>query len=614
MMTGNQAIARGFYEIGGHVAASYPGSPTVEMLEAIKKTYPEIYAEFSINEKVALEVGIGSSISGARTIVSMKHVGVNVAADPLMTFTQTKTKGGFLLMSGDDPGMASSQNEQDNRQFAKFANMPVFDPSNSQEAKDYTKMGILASEHYETPVMLRITSRLCHGRGQVSLEDKIQKNIEGFMRHPSEYGMIPPNTFDKQFHMKERIQKLATDLDSEDLNEVPMVSMVSMVSNINQYIPLAGAETLIITSGLPYQNLMELSPIASVYKLGIVYPLPIQTLKKHASRYKNVIVIEEMTPFIEDQLKLSGISCEGKSLFSFTGELDVEDIENGLAKAGIKMNNSFSSNERGEANPSLEVMGRLPMFCAGCPHRPVFDILKKSKKTVVGDIGCYSMGILYPLEVLDSIISMGASLGMMKGMKKVERLMGKNEPLVAVIGDGTFYHSGMTGLLNLKHQLDPTDNMTLIILNNGTTAMTGGQPNASSAAYGDGSDMQMDMEKLIEVMGFERVRVVDQFDYKQAKKIIDEEIKHEGLSIIITTRPCALNFKIKEPHFYVDPSVCIACKSCVKTNCPPIHMKAYEGFDKQKSSIDASMCVGCSVCSQVCPVGAIKRSGGSNHE
>lgn len=595
MMTGNQAIARGFYEAGGHVAASYPGSPTVEMLEAIKKEYPEIYAEFSVNEKVALEVGIGSSITGARTLVSMKHVGINVAADPLMTFTETKTKGGFVLMSGDDPGMASSQNEQDNRIFAKFANIPVFDPSDSQEAKTYTKMALEFSERYETPVMIRITSRICHSRSLVEIEERVAVPIKGFEKSPSDYGMIPPNTFDKQFHMKDRIEKIALDLEGDGVD----------AARLNRYEPKSGADVLIITSGLPYHNLKELDPHVSIFKLGIVYPLPIEKLKRVTKKYKRVIVIEEMMPFIEEQLKLHDIQCEGKRYFSFTGELDVDDILNGLKSAGISMDNA---SETDIYVPEEEVMGRLPMFCAGCPHRPVFDVLKKVKKTVIGDIGCYSMGILYPLEVLDSIISMGASLGMIKGMKKAQRMSGNNEPLVAVIGDGTFYHSGMTGLLNLMHQQDPTDNMTIIILNNGTTAMTGGQPNASSSAYNDGSDMNVDLPRLINAMGFERVQVIDQFQYKETKRIIEEELKYEGLSIIITTRPCALKFKIKEPHFYVDPNVCIACRSCVKTNCPPIHMKAYEGFDKMKSSIDPNMCVGCSVCSQVCPVGAIKRS------
>ncbi len=587
LMTGNQAIARGFYEAGGHLAASYPGSPTVEMLEAIKHNYPEIYAEFSINEKVAMEVGIGSSFAGARTLVSMKHVGVNIAADPLMTFTQTRTKGGFLLMSGDDPGMASSQNEQDNRLFAKFANMPILDPSNSQEAKDYVGIGLNLSEAYETPVMLRITSRLCHSRTLVELGERRAYEIAGFERDVQNFGMIPPNTFDKQFHMRDRLEKLQNDIEKV---------------GINRYEPSSDSKYLIITSGLVYENLKDLNPNASILKLGMVWPLPMDQIKSLAQTHEKIIVIEEMMPFIENELKIEGISCEGKSLFSFTGELDVKDIREGLVKAGVLKPLETTQVDTGQ------VMGRLPMFCAGCPHRPVFDILKKTKRTVIGDIGCYSMGILYPLEVLDSVISMGASLGIMKGMWKTHKMAGKKEPLIAVIGDGTFYHSGMTGMMNMLHQLEPDDNMTVIILNNGTTAMTGGQPNASSSPYGDGSDMNVDMPKLIEAMGIERIKVVDQFKYKEAKKIIEDELKHEGLSVVITTRPCALKFKIKEPHYYVDPEICIACRSCVKTNCPPIHMKPYEGFDKMKSSIDPSMCVGCSVCSQVCPVGAIKRS------
>lgn len=586
LMTGNEAIARGFYEAGGCLAASYPGSPTVEMLEAIKKNYPEIYTEFSINEKVALEVGIGSSFVGARTLVSMKHVGVNIAADPLFTFTQTKTRGGFVLMTGDDPGMASSQNEQDNRLLGKFANMPILDPSDSDEARRFVKIGLDVSEAYETPVMLRITSRLCHSKSAVTLEEKETVDIKGFERDIANFGMIPPNTFDKQFHMKNRIKKLEGELEA---------------LGINRYEPFEGAETVIITSGLVYQNVKEVNPPCSLYKLGMVYPLPLEFIKTLSEKYKNVLVIEEMMPFIEEQLKVAGIPCTGKEYFSFTGEIDVLDVEAGLAKAGLVEVKHIANDDQ------APLMGRLPMFCSGCPHRPVFDVLKKSKKIVVGDIGCYSMGVLYPLEVLDSVISMGASLGIMKGMQKMLKVAGKKEPLVAVIGDGTFYHSGMTGMINLLHQLEPDDNMTVLILNNGTTAMTGGQPNASSAEYGDGSDLGVDMPSLLETFGFKRVKVVDQFKYKEAKKIIEDEIKYEGLSIVITTRPCALKFKIKEPNFYVDPKICIACRTCVKTNCPPIHMKTYVGQEKQKSSIDPVLCVGCSVCSQVCPVNAIKR-------
>lgn len=601
LLTGNQAIARGFYEAGGHLAASYPGSPTVEMLEEIRHHYPEIYSEFSVNEKVALEVAIGGSMTGARSIVSMKHVGVNVAMDPLMTFTQTHTKGGFVLMSGDDPGMASSQNEQDNRLLARFANMPVFDPSDSQDAKDFTALALEVSERFETPAMLRITSRLCHGKTQVTLGERREVPIKGFERDIANFGMIPPNTFDKQFHMKDRIAAL-----QQALGEL----------NINHFQPKSGADTLVITSGLPYQNLLEIKGNYSIYKLGIVFPLPIEDLRQLSQQYRQVLVLEEMMPFIEDQLKLSGIACEGKRYFSFTGELDVADIRAGLLAAGVVLAEAapaaqgFVPSEE-DAIPVLQpgdVMGRLPMYCAGCPHRPVFDILKKARKTVVGDIGCYSMGILYPVEVVDSVISMGASLGMLKGMAKANRMAGKKEPLLAVLGDGTFFHSGMTGMVNLLHQMDPEDNLTVIILNNGTTAMTGGQPNASSQEYNDGSDMSVKIPALLEAMGFDRVQVVDQFQYKVVKQAIDEAIKRPGLDIIMTTRPCALKFKIKEPHFYVDPDICIGCRSCVKTNCPPIHMKKYEGHDKLKSYIDPTMCVGCSVCSQVCPVGAIKRS------
>lgn len=593
LMTGNQAIARGFYEAGGHVATSYPGSPTVEIIDTIRRHNDVGYAEFSINEKVALEVGIGSSMAGARTLVAMKHVGVNVAADPLMTFTQTKTKGGFVLVSGDDPGMASSQNEQDNRLFAKFANMPVLDPSTSQEAKEMTKLGFEISEKYETPVMLRITSRLCHSRSHVFIEERIEHNIKGFERDISNFGMIPPYTFDKQYHMKDRILALQKDLEQDAIS-------------LNHYEALEGSKVLVITSGLVYEHYKELELPYSVYKLGMVYPLPIEHIRQLSKTYESLIVIEEMMPFIEDQLKLAGIDCTGKAYFSFTGELDIQDVRAGFEKAGLLKTTGIRHKEENQDKISEEVIGRLPMFCAGCPHRPVFDILKKSKRNVIGDIGCYSMGILYPLEVLDTVISMGASIGMMKGISKAHQLANKNEPLVAVIGDGTFYHSGMTGLVNLLHQLDPEENMTLIILNNATTAMTGGQPTASSGVYNQSDDMHVDMPKLIEAMGFERVKVVDQFAYKEAKQIIDGEIAYKGLSIVITTRPCALKYKIKEPIYYVDPSICIGCRSCVKTNCPPIHMKAYEGIEKLKSSIDPSMCVGCSVCSQVCPVNAIK--------
>lgn len=585
-MTGNQAIARGFYEAGGEVAASYPGSPTVELLENITQ-YPEIYSEFSINEKVAVEVAIGASMNGSRALASMKHVGVNIAMDPLMTFVQTKINGGFLLVTGDDPGMASSQNEQDNRILGKFANMAIFDPSDSQEAKDFTRLAFDISETHNIACMLRITSRLCHSRSLVSLCEREVHKPAGFSGIVSEHAMIPPYTFAAQHKMKDSLASLEENLDKY---------------NVNIFEENKDSDTLIITSGIAYQNLKELDLKVNILKLGIVNPLPIQKIKSLSEKYK-IIVIEEMSDFIEKELKVNQINCIGKELFSFTGEIFSEDIAQKLASIGISNNKIQTASKASEPEGCVP---RGPLFCSGCPHRPVFDILKKNKSLVLGDIGCYSMAIYEPFEVAKTIISMGACVGMIKGMRKSMNISEKDTPLVAVIGDGTFFHSGMTGFANLKYQLDETDNITLIILDNSTTAMTGGQDNVGFVKNSQ-NENNIHLENVLKSFGYDPI-IVDQFEYKKAKQIIDAEIKKPKLSIIITTRPCALKFKIKEPYYYVDPKVCINCRSCLKTNCPPIRMKAYPEIENLKSYIDPQMCVGCSICSQVCPVGAIKCS------
>lgn len=586
VMTGNEAAARGFYEAGGLLASSYPGSPTVELLEAVKE-YKEIYAEFSVNEKVALEVAIGSSFYGARSMVSMKHVGVNVAMDPLMTFTQTPTQGGFVLVTGDDPGMASSQNEQDNRIIGKFANMGILYPGSSQEVKDSVKWGLTLSEQFEMPFMVDVTSRVCHGRGIVTLGDREEHKPKGFTPDNNKFTMLPPITHARQYAMKERLEALA-----EYAYDAPM----------NLYHEVEGSKVLLVATGLVYENLRELQVPYSIYRPGLVYPLSARRLKELREKYDRIIVIEEMMPFIENELKLMGIYCEGKEWFSFTGEQNSEEIEEGLLKAGLLTKKRFLSFDK---DP---VVVRPPMFCSGCPHRPVFDILKKMKVTVMGDIGCYSMSVLPAFEASHSMISMGATVGITKGMNKIMRMEGSEKPLVSVIGDGTFFHSGMTGFANLLHQLDEKDNMTFIVLENGTTAMTGGQQNGSSGKYDVNDDMHMDIKAILNTMGIDNVQYVDQFDYKLFRDTLKEEVKKKGISVIIATRPCALKFKIKEPHYYVDPNICIGCRSCVKTNCPPIRMKEYKGIEGLKSFIDPEMCVGCSVCSQVCPVGAIKPS------
>ena len=583
VLSGNEAIARGFYEAGGQVAASYPGSPTVEIVDNIKG-YPEIYAEFSTNEKVALEVAIGASMGGLRSIATMKHVGVNIAMDPLMTFVQTKMNGAFLLVTGDDPGMASSQNEQDNRILGKFGNMPILDPSDSQEAKDYTKLALALSEQFQAPMMMRITSRLCHSRSIVALAERQEAAALEFEHDIPRYCMLPPHTFQAQYDMKDRIEAVREWAETAEIN------------NFNG----KSGDTLLITSGIVYHNLMEITNHLPVLKLGMVYPLPIQKIKQLSKDFQQIIVIEEMMPFIENELKLHGIDCKGKEYFSFTGELNTEDIEEGLRKANLISSRGIVRSQ------AAETVQRGPTFCAGCPHRPVFDILKKSKARVIGDIGCYSMGLMYPFDVLKTNISMGASLGMIKGMRIAMDKKGDTGPLVGVIGDGTFFHSGLSGFANLRYQLSEQANITMLILDNETTAMTGGQPTASSGKL-DRIGQDISIDNLIKEMGFTDVQRIDQFQYKEAKQIIDEAIKREGISIVITTRPCALKYKIKETPFRVDPNVCISCKTCIRTGCPPLRMKQYEGIDKEKSSIDVTQCVGCSICAQVCPVNAISR-------
>lgn len=590
VLTGNQAISRGFWEAGGMVASSYPGSPTVEILESLKN-YPEIYCEWGTNEKVAFEVAMGGSFAGARSMVSMKHVGINIAADPFMTFTQIKTKGGFILVVGDDPGLTSSQNEQDSRFWAKYANIPVFEPSNPQEAKDFVKIGLNISETFNTPVLLKMTSRLCHCRGIVELSDREEKEIEGFVAEQSRYCMLPPHANKQQYFMKERIKKLKAFNNELDLNTLDEVE---------------GSDTLIISSGMPYECLKELNAKASILKLAMVWPLPIEKIKNLSNKYRQIVVIEELMPYIEEALKINGIEVKGKEYFSFTGELNIDEIRKGLEKLDI-----ISKADVNETDvESEEIPPRTPMLCSGCPHRPIFHILKMANATVMGDIGCYSLGILEPFEVHKTNISMGASLGNALGVAVAQNRSGKKKPIVATIGDGTFFHSGMTGMLQLAKT---KENITVIVMDNRTTAMTGGQETLTTGEYfKDRDSYSISIPEVLKAFGIKDVTIVDQFKYKETKEAIHAALKREGLSVIVTTRPCALNFKIKQPHFYVDENICISCRSCIRTNCPPISMKQYPGKDKKNSYINPDMCVGCSVCSQVCPVGAIKRSSEAN--
>ncbi len=582
LLTGNQAIARGFYEAGGVVASSYPGSSTVEIMESLQE-YKDIHAHWAMNEKVALEIAIGGSFAGARSLVSMKHVGVNIALDPLMTFTQIRTHGGFVLVVGDDPGLSSSQNEQDSRFFAKFANCALLEPSAPQEAKDYVGLGLAISEEYGMPVIVRLTSTLCHSRGAVLLGERTQPPIAGFTPDQARYCMLPPYANAQQHFMQERIAKLAA--------AAPSLAP-------DTYEDAGRRDVLFVTSGLPYQFLRELDLGYSVYKLGLCYPLPLARLKEISAQYARVVVIEELMPFIEEQLRAAGIDAVGKQFFPFTGALTTDDIRVGLARAGIVHQDAL------ELTPPPPTPPRTPMLCARCPHRPVFHILQKAKALVIGDIGCYSLGILEPFAVLKTNLSMGASLGIVQGMATAHRAAGKTQPLVAVIGDGTFFHSGLSGFANITAT---TLNITFVVLDNRTTAMTGGQPTPTTGDLGQAAH-SISIIEVLKSFGIQDISEADQFSYTGTKNVILGAMKRDGLSVVVVTRPCALNFGIRQPHFYVDREVCISCRACIGVNCPPISMKVYEGQSKKNSYIEPNMCVGCSVCSQVCPVKAIKRS------
>ena len=585
VMSGNQAVARGFWEAGGVVAASYPGSPTVEILESVKQ-YEEIFSHWAMSEKVALEIAIGASMAGARSMASMKHVGLNIASDPFMTFTQTRTNGGFLLVVGDDPGLSSSQNEQDTRLYARFANAALLEPSTPQEAIDFVKLGMQLSETYGTPVILRLTSNLCHSRGVVTPRERIEHEIPGFIKDQARYTMLPPHANTQQHFMHERMELMQGYAETAEL--------------LNVFLPGKGDETLLITSSLPYCYLMELEPHASVLKLGMTFPLPIEKIRGLSKEHQKVLVIEELMPLIENELKAAGISVKGKEFFPFTGELTSDVIRAGLTEAQVPMAVAPEVFER-SSGPT-----RTPMLCSGCPHRPIFDVLREAEATVIGDIGCYSLGIIEPFEVLNTVISMGASLGMIQGVAKAHRYADKVRPLVATIGDGTFFHSGLSGFADLA-QTD--ENITIIVLDNRTTAMTGGQTTPTTRDYlKDESLYGMSIAEILGSLGIKDVQEIDQFHLSKTKRVIGEAMERDGLSVIIAKRPCALKFKVVNPHFFVDPEICIGCRRCIQVNCPPISMHDYPAFDEKKSYINPNMCVGCSVCSQVCPVKAIKSS------
>ncbi|MFA5449607.1 MAG: indolepyruvate ferredoxin oxidoreductase subunit alpha [Clostridia bacterium] len=564
LMLSNEAVARGAYESGVKVVSSYPGTPSTEITEFIAK-YPEIYSEWAPNEKVAAEVAIGASIAGARSMACMKHVGVNVAADPLFTAAYTGVNAGFVLVVADDPAMHSSQNEQDSRYYALSAHIPMLEPSDANEAKEYVKAAYELSEEYDTPVFLRLTTRIAHSQSMVTLGERTEVGLKPYTKDPQKYVMMPAMARGRHIAVEDRENRLSEAANTSPLNKI-------------EY---RNKKLGIVCAGAIYQYVKEATD-ASIFKLGLVYPLPIEKIREFASEVDELLVVEELEPFIEDKLKASGIPCRGKDIFGRQGELSAAVIREKLY---------------GETSPKsvFSPPGRPPVMCAGCPHRGIFYILKKLRITVSGDIGCYTLGALKPLEAVDLCICMGASVGMAHGFDKAGAPQADN--MVAVIGDSTFIHSGITGVINAVYNKGRS---TTIILDNSTTGMTGHQENPSTGKTLKGeSATVLDLEALVKALGVPSVRVVDAYDLKEAEAVIKEEVAKDTVSVIIARRPCVLLFK-KHPAPYFINEKCTKCRACLRIGCPAI--ENIGGTIK----INAELCVGCGVCPKLCRFDAIE--------
>jgi indolepyruvate ferredoxin oxidoreductase alpha subunit len=585
LLSGNEAVARGCHESGLHVATGYPGTPSTEILENLVQ-YPEIYCEWSPNEKVAFEVAMGASFEGARALTAMKHVGLNVAADPFMSVSLIGAPGGLIVVSADDPGMHSSQNEQDNRTYAKFAGTPCIEPSDSQESKDFVGISLDISVEYDVPVLFRMTTRVCHAKGIVILGEPGKAPVKGFRRDPQKFVVLPNHARVRHVWANERLKKLRLLSESTVLNRMEK-----------------GNEIGVITSGISYQYVKEVLPEASIFKLGMSYPLPIGKIRSFSGTVKKLFVVEELESFMEEQIKANSIACEGKRYWTNLGEFSPETVEKGFIDAGVIRKKVMI--------PVREsVMPRPPVFCPGCPHRGLYYVLKKFKAVVATDIGCYTLSVYPPLEVGDTCVEMGASIGVAVGIAKAR---GSGKGIVATIGDSTFLHSGMTGLLNAVHA---GAGITVILLDNRITAMTGGQfePGTGKTLAGKPAK-PVELARICAALGVERIKVADTYNLKQTQDVIAGEIDLDEVSVIITNRPCALyppeiRKRIRRPPFTVDLARCIGCHTCFKVSCPAIgesDQKTEKGLTK--SRIDPSLCTGCSVCSQVCPVGAIVSTG-----
>ena len=572
LMLGNEAVARGLYEGGCSFVSSYPGTPSTEITECAAK-YSEIYAEWAPNEKVAVEAAFGASLAGKRSFCGMKHVGLNVAADPLFTISYTGVNAGMIIGVADDAGMHSSQNEQDSRNYAKAAKLPMLEPSDSAEGIAFAKLAYEISEQFDTPVLLKMCTRVAHSQSIVKLSDRMESAQKPYEKNPPKYIMMPG--FAKKRHpiVEARLRALAEYAETADFN---------------RWEKGTDRKLGIITSSTSYQYVREVcKDDVSVLKLGMIWPLPDQKLKDFAASVDRVVVVEELDGFIESYCKTLGINVEGKNLFSNIGELSQNLIAEAL---GMESPKGSALNENIPARP--------PVMCAGCPHRGIYYTLKKLKLNVIGDIGCYTLGAVAPLNAIDSVICMGASVSGIHGFNKANN-GATDKNTVAVIGDSTFMHSGMTGLANIAYN---DSNSTVIILDNSITGMTGHQQNPTTGFNLKGDPAaKVDLEALCHALGIRRVRVVDPYNLAQCEEAIKEELAADEASVIISRRPCALLKYVKHnAPLKVDSEKCKSCKMCMKIGCPAISI--VDG----KAVIDNTLCTGCGVCRQLCKFGALQ--------
>lgn len=570
IMLGNEAIARGAWEAGVKVSSAYPGTPSTEISESLVK-YEEVYAEWAPNEKVATEVAIGACISGVRSMCCMKHVGVNVASDPLYTMSYGGVNAGMVLVAADDPGLYSSQNEQDTRAVARAAHVPVLQPSDSQEAKDFMKYAFELSEKYDTPVILRTTTRLSHSQGLVTLEDRVVPEDKPYQRDPSKFVMMPGNAKGRHVYVEQRELAMAADGASMPVNRIEM----------------GDTKIGVITAGIEYQYVKEVLPNASVLKLGMVNPLPKQMILDFAAKVDELYVIEELDPIIEEQVRSWGIACKGKELLTVQGEYSA----NMLRKAIL--------NQEVDIETPAQVPARPPILCPGCPHRSVYYVLKKLGIHGAGDIGCYTLGAVAPLNVVDTTICMGASISSLHGMEKAK---GKDyiKNWVAVIGDSTFMHTGVNSLMNMVYNKSAG---TVMILDNSTTGMTGHQDHAATGKTLKGEPTYaINIYNLCKAMGIEHVVEVNAFDTKELERIVKEETQRDAVSVIITKSPCVLLKGNVFPNKCVPVTEkCKKCGLCLKPGCPAL-TKNEDGT----ISIDETMCNACGLCKQLCNFDAIE--------